>query len=136
MTYDNKIMIILGGFLSVEQALMSFPVTSFFRYFMNIRYLKMEKAVSYVYILVNRHKNVIYVGSTEDLKKRIYFHKKRLIPGFTKKYNVNILVYFEEFEAPQQSLIREKQIKKYRREKKIALIQNTNPDWNDLYDSL
>jgi putative endonuclease len=89
---------------------------------------------SYVYILSNKGKNVVYVGSTDDLKKRIYFHKKRLISGFTKKYNVDRLVYFEAFETSGEAVGREKQIKGYRREKKNLLIENMNPEWKDLYE--
>lgn len=95
-----------------------------------------EKTKSYVYILCNRHKNVMYIGSTDDLKKRIYFHKKRLLPGFTKKYNVDKLVYFEELDTIEKANDRESQIKKYRREKKNQLIQNINPCWDDLYEKI
>lgn len=90
----------------------------------------------FVYILSNRHRNVVYVGSTDDLKKRVYFHKKRLIPGFTKKYNVDRLVYFEECNSTDDAIVREKQIKGYRREKKIFLIEHMNPNWRDLYQEL
>jgi len=89
---------------------------------------------SYVYILSNRRKNVVYVGSTDDLKKRIYFHKKRLISGFTKKYNVDQLVYFEAFNTAAEAVDRERQIKGYRREKKNLLIWKMNPEWKDLYE--
>lgn len=82
----------------------------------------------HVYILCNRHKNVLYVGMTNDLKKRIYFHKKRLISGFTKKYNVDQLVYHEVFSTSEDALARENQIKKYRREKKNNLILQLNPN--------
>jgi putative endonuclease len=95
-----------------------------------------EDQKSYVYILSNRHRNVVYIGSTDELIKRIYFHKKRLIPGFTKKYNVDRLVYFEQCNSTEQALKREKQIKGYRREKKIHLIQEMNPAWIDLYETL
>lgn len=91
---------------------------------------------SCVYILCNRRKNIVYVGSTSELKKRIYFHKKRLIDGFTKKYNVDVLVYYEELNSVQDALIREKQIKGYRRDKKNLLIQKNNPNWEDLYEKL
>jgi len=91
---------------------------------------------SFTYILCNRHRNVLYVGSTDNLKKRIYFHKKRLVEGFTKKYNVDQLVYFEAYDSIAIALTREKQIKGYRREKKINLIQQMNPDWQDLYQTL
>jgi putative endonuclease len=91
---------------------------------------------SYVYILCSRYNNVIYVGCTNDLKKRIYFHKKRLIPGFTKKYNVDRLIYFEEYNCHDKALNREKQIKGYSREKKNYLIQKMNPDWRDLSNDI
>ena len=91
---------------------------------------------SYVYILSNRHRNVVYVGSIDDLMKRIYFHKKQLIAGFTKKYNVDQLVYFEECNSIEDALAREKQIKGYRREKKNRLVQKMNPSWEDLYELL
>lgn len=90
----------------------------------------------YVYILCSRHKNVLYVGMTNDLKKRIYFHKKRLISGFTKKYNVDQLIYYEEFGTSDEALCRESQIKKYRRDKKNSLISKLNPDWIDLYSGI
>ncbi len=92
--------------------------------------------MSCVYILSNRNKNVIYIGSTDELKKRVYFHKRGLLPGFTKKYNVTSLVYFETWPTTDAALEREKQIKKYRREKKNRLIQDFNPGWIDLFDSL
>ena len=91
---------------------------------------------SFVYILCNRHRNVLYIGATDDLRKRIYFHKKRLIAGFTKKYNVDRLVYFEQHDNSEASLARERQLKGYRREKKIQLIQKMNPNWTDLYETL
>lgn len=91
---------------------------------------------SYIYILCNKHRNVVYVGSTDDLKKRIYFHKKRLIPGFTKKYNVDQLVYFESYDTALEAMKRERQIKGYRREKEDALIRGLNPAWEDLYVSV
>ncbi len=82
---------------------------------------------SYVYILSNKRRDVVYVGSTGDLKKRVYFHKKRLISGFTKKYNVDQLVNFEVFDTAIEAMVREKQLKGYRREKKNLLIWNMNP---------
>lgn len=94
----------------------------------------MSKA--FVYILSNCNKNVVYVGCTDQLRKRIYFHKNRLIPGFTKKYNVDQLIYYEECRNVEEALIREKQIKGFRREKKDFLIQKMNPQWLDLYNML
>ena len=88
---------------------------------------------SYVYILINKRRTVMYVGCTDDLKKRVYFHKKRLIPGFTKKYNVDQLVYYESFASKAEALERESQIKKYRRSKKDDLVVKMNPSLEDLY---
>jgi putative endonuclease len=90
----------------------------------------------YVYILSNRHKNVVYIGSTRELRKRISCHKRKLIPGFTEKYNVDQLIHFEEFDSEKEALMREKQLKGYRREKKNLLIHKQNPNWADLYEAL
>lgn len=90
----------------------------------------------YVYILTNSRRTVLYVGYTEDLKRRIYFHRHRLIAGFTKKYNLDQLVYFEEFLCFDKAIDREKQIKKYRRQKKDILIEKMNPSQIDLYEGL
>jgi len=90
----------------------------------------------YVYILTNQRNTVLYAGVTSDLEKRIYEHKSKLIEGFTKKYNVNKLVYYEIFEIIDEAIKREKQIKAATRKKKIKLIENTNPGWNDLAEKL
>jgi len=90
----------------------------------------------YVYILTNQRNTVLYTGVTSDLEKRIYEHKSKLIAGFTKKYNVNKLVYYEIFEIIDEAIKREKQIKAATRKKKIKLIENTNPGWNDLAEKL
>ena len=87
---------------------------------------------SFVYILSNNHGNVLYIGSTDDLKKRLYFHKRRLISGFTKKYNVHKLVYFEHFESPENALKPERQLKGFNRAKKNKIIERLNPNWNEL----
>jgi putative endonuclease len=86
----------------------------------------------FVYILSNEHRTVLYVGCTSNLKKRIYAHKKGLIPGFTKKYNAHRLVYFEQYPDIEQARKREKYLKGKSRAKKIALIQERNPNWQDL----
>lgn len=86
----------------------------------------------YVYILTNDKGNVLYIGSTEDLKKRIYFHRHRLIPGFTKKYNVHRLVYYETYSGLEDAEQREKQLKGKTRAKKNALVESVNPTWHDL----
>jgi putative endonuclease len=74
----------------------------------------------------------LYVGVTSNLKKRVYEHKNHLIPGFTDKYKINRLLYFETMSAPASAINREKQLKKWRRDKKIKLIDSLNPKWNDL----
>lgn len=95
-----------------------------------------QETQGFVYLLSNRRGNVLYTGSTGDLKKRIYFHKKRLVPGFTKKYNVDKLVYFESFSSLDQALERERQIKGKTRAKKEALIRTKNPEFLDLSENL
>ena len=76
----------------------------------------------------------MYLGVTNDLVRRIYEHKNKLVKGFTEKYNVNKLVYFEETSDVRSALTREKEIKKWRREKKDALVVGVNPEWKDLSD--
>lgn len=98
--------------------------------------METTKDTSFVYILCNRHRNVLYVGSTDNLRRRVYFHKKRLIAGFTRKYNVDQLVYYEKHGTIDKALAREKQLKGYRREKKLGLIEKINPEWFDLYESI
>ena len=88
-----------------------------------------------VYILASLS-GVLYVGFTSDLKKRILEHKNSLVDGFTKKYNCNILVYFEVGDSFEGVLAREKQIKKWRREKKVSLIEKENIGWKDLTSTL
>ena len=93
----------------------------------------MSKAGSYyVYFLTNWNHKVMYVGVTNDLQRRIYEHKNKLAKGFTEKYNVNKLVYFEETKDINAALEREKQFKKWRRAKKNALVVAVNPLWKDL----
>ncbi|MDP2912645.1 MAG: GIY-YIG nuclease family protein [Candidatus Omnitrophota bacterium] len=90
----------------------------------------------YVYILTNQICSVLYVGVTNDLIKRVYEHKKKMVDGFTKKYNIDKLVYYEEYSDIIEAITREKQIKAGRRKMKIALIDSLNPEWEDLYDGL
>ena len=90
----------------------------------------------YVYFLTNWNNKVLYVGVTNNLKRRVYEHKEGLIEGFTKKYNVRKLVYFEETDDVLAAIEREKQIKKWRREKKNRLVESKNPLWKDLSDWL
>ncbi len=86
----------------------------------------------YVYLLTNWNNNVIYVGVTNNLERRVYEHKHKLVKGFTEKYNINKLVYFEQTSDITSAILREKEIKKWRREKKDALVIHMNPSWNDL----
>jgi len=86
----------------------------------------------YVYLVTNWNDNVLYVGVTNDLVRRLYEHKNKLVPGFTSKYNLHKLVYFEETEDVFTALQREKEIKKWRREKKDNLVRKVNPEWKDL----
>lgn len=86
----------------------------------------------YVYILTNKNNNVLYAGITSNLIKRIYEHKNKLVDGFTKKYNVNKLVYYEIYDDPENAINREKTIKNLLRIKKIALIRAKNPEFKDL----
>jgi len=86
--------------------------------------------------MTNKNNRVLYAGVTSDLKKRVYEHKEKFVGGFTKKYNVSKLVYFEVFEGPENAILREKQIKAGSRQKKIDLISTMNSEWNDLYEQL
>ena len=90
----------------------------------------------YVYILASRKNGTLYVGMTHDLIKRAYEHKSDLIDGFTKKYKVHRLVYYEETNDPQSAILREKQMKKWNRQWKIELIEALNLNWEDLYEDL
>jgi putative endonuclease len=86
----------------------------------------------YVYLLTNQNNKVMYIGVTNNLERRVYEHKMKLVPGFTEKYNVNKLVYFEETSDVRAAIAREKEIKKWRREKKNNLVIAANPEWRDL----
>jgi len=88
----------------------------------------------YVYILANWNNNVLYIGMTNHLERRLYEHKNKLVSGFTQKYNVTKLVYFEHISDVKIAITREKQLKKWRREKKNNLIEALNPEWKDLSD--
>jgi putative endonuclease len=89
----------------------------------------------FVYIMTNKSKT-LYTGVTNNLVRRVYEHKNKLIEGFTKKYNINKLVYFELFDNPGDAIKREKQIKGWLRKKKIDLIESMNPEWKDLSNGL
>ena len=86
----------------------------------------------YVYILTNKTNDVMYIGVTNNLKRRIYEHKSETVAGFTKRYHVNKLVYYEEYSEITRAISREKQLKHWIREKKNCLVESKNPEWNDL----
>ncbi len=90
----------------------------------------------FVYILTNAGKNVLYTGMTNSLERRVYEHENRLFQGFTKRYNCHFLVYYEHFNFVWDAINREKQIKRWRREKKLNLINAFNPEWRFLNDEL
>ena len=90
----------------------------------------------YVYILASKPRGTLYVGMTNDLVKRVYQHRNDLIEGFTERYGVHLLVYYEQCTDVAAAIWREKRLKKWNRQWKIRLIEESNPDWKDLYDDL
>jgi putative endonuclease len=90
----------------------------------------------YVYMMTNVKNTVLYTGVTNDLIRRIWEHKEKLVEGFTKKYNVVKLVYYEVSEDIEGAILREKQIKAGSRQKKVQLVNDMNREWRDLYDGL
>ena len=91
---------------------------------------------SYVYIITNKTNRVLYTGVTSNLSKRIYEHINKFVEGFSKKYHLTKLVYYEICDSIEVAIRREKQIKGWLRAKKIVLIQDRNPKWKDLYDEI
>ena len=91
---------------------------------------------SFVYILASERNGTLYIGVTSDLKRRIYLHKEEKVDGFTKKYRIHLLVHYEVFEHITDAIAREKQLKEWRRNWKIELIESKNPQWKDLYNSI
>ena len=96
----------------------------------------MNSKVYCVYIMTNECNTTFYIGFSHDLKKRVHTHKEKIVAGFTKRYNLTKLVYFECGEGKEGVLAREKQLKRWSRAKKIALIKRTNPNFEDLYARL
>ena len=87
----------------------------------------------YVYLLASRRHGTLYLGITNDLSRRIHEHKSKAMPGFSAKYDVQRLVWYETYERVDEAIAREKSLKKWRRDWKIRLIEEMNPDWSDLY---
>lgn len=90
----------------------------------------------YVYILANHKQGTLYVGITSDLVKRVFEHKDHTVKGFTAKYNIDQLMYYETYQDPENAIKREKRLKKYTRTAKIELIEKGNPNWEDLYQKI
>lgn len=90
----------------------------------------------YIYIMTDKSNTVLYTGVTKDLKRRVFEHKEKLIDGFTKRYNIIKLVYYEIFRDIESAILREKQIKGGSRAKKITLVNSMNSAWKDLYEDL
>ena len=90
----------------------------------------------YVYILASKRNGTLYIGVTNDLTKRVWQHKSKIADGFTKKYGVDKLVYYEMTENIEGAILREKQLKNWHRQWKINLIQSKNPEWRDLYEDI
>ncbi len=90
----------------------------------------------YIYIMSNKNNTCLYTGVTNDLKRRVYEHRNKLIEGFTRRYNITKLLYYEIFDNPYNAISREKQIKKGSRQKKVDLIDGMNRAWRDLYDEV
>ena len=96
----------------------------------------MSQRTFYIYILSSKRNGTLYIGVTNDLIRRVYEHKNDLVDGFTKKYQVHRLVYYEETNEVYEANLREKRMKKWKRQWKIELIEKMNPHWRDLYDDI
>ena len=90
----------------------------------------------YVYILASQRNGTLYTGSTDNLANRVWQHKNKTIPGFTSKYGVDKLVWFEAYDRREDAFARERRIKEWKRAWKLNLIEKTNPEWADLYETL
>jgi putative endonuclease len=95
-----------------------------------------ESRTYYVYIIASRKNGTLYIGVTGNLVQRVSRHKDGAVPAFTQRYGVHRLVYYETFNHVDDAILREKQLKKWNRRWKIRLIEQANPEWDDLYDSL
>lgn len=95
-----------------------------------------QSKLFHIYILANKRNGTLYVGVTSNLVKRVWEHKNNVVAGFTKKFSVHNLVYFEECLDAENAILREKQLKKWQRKWKLELIEKNNPDWRDLWDEI
>ncbi len=96
----------------------------------------LESVTMYVYILASKPYGTLYIGVTNDLIRRIHEHKSKFAKSFTSRYDINMLVYFEQLDDPENAIRREKQLKDWNREWKLRLIESMNPDWQDLYPTI
>ena len=101
-----------------------------------LNFITIVKNNYFVYIITNKPHGVLYIGMTNDLRRRMWEHKESLVEGFSKKYKTRLLVYYEMTDDVKEALQREKQIKKWNRDWKIELIEEVNPEWIDLSDNL
>jgi putative endonuclease len=90
----------------------------------------------FVYLLARKKDGTLYLGVTNELARRTHKHKAKTIPGFTARYGVDRLVWYEEYPTPTEAIAREKALKKWKRDWKVRLIEGFNPEWNDLYETL
>ncbi len=90
----------------------------------------------FIYILTNKSNKVVYIGVTNNLRRRVFEHKEKLIPGFTKRYNIDKLIYYEYYQKIEEAILREKRLKKWKRSWKDDLINEMNPEWRDLYEDI
>ena len=102
----------------------------------HIKYMQFSKKYYYVYIMASGRNGTLYIGFTSNLVQRVFEHKHHLLPGFTARYSVDKLVYFERFEDVNEAIRHEKRLKEWKRNWKKDLIEKFNPDWRDLYDDL
>ncbi len=96
----------------------------------------MDERIPCVYILTNKPQGVLYIGVTTCLTQRVWQHKHKFVDGFSKKYNLNNLVWYETYGSIDAAIAREKQLKKWNRDWKIQLIESSNPEWKDLYSDV
>jgi putative endonuclease len=95
-----------------------------------------HKVSFYVYILASARNGTLYVGMTDDIVRRVWLHRSKAVPGFTKKYGVTILAWYEQHSSRESAFARERQIKKWNREWKLKLIETANPTWRDLWSEI
>jgi putative endonuclease len=127
--------LIADGDCVFEPKSLAIPSRTCFGIYSVVQYVLMSESF-FVYILTNKPRGVLYIGFTSDLKKRIWEHKNKLVDGFTKKYNLTRLVYYESGDDGNAVLERERQLKNWHRDWKINQIEKDNPSWDDLYDSI